>query len=95
MNDMKKPKKITIRGIVIPETWNDAGEINTLSIVTYTEKKYLVAENDEAQKLKNFLRKPVKAKGILTETDEKKNIEVETFEQDEFKPNSRTPNLFK
>ncbi|RPJ79924.1 MAG: hypothetical protein EHJ94_07480 [Deltaproteobacteria bacterium] len=92
---MKKPKKITIRGIVIPETWNDAGEINTLSIVTYTEKKYLVAENDEAQKLKKFLRKPVKAKGILTETDEKKNIEVETFEQDEFKPNSRTPNLFK
>ena len=95
MNDMKKPKNITIRGIVIPETWNDTGEINTLSIVTYTEKKYLVAENDESQKLKNFLRKPVKVKGILTETGEKKNIEVETFEPDEFKPTSRTPNLFK
>jgi hypothetical protein len=92
---MKQPKKITIRGIVIPETWNDAGEINTLSIVTYTEKKYLIAENNEAQKLKSFLRKQVIAKGMLTENGEKKSIVVETFEKDEFKPKVRTPQLFK
>ncbi len=80
---------------MIPETWNDAGEIDTLSIVTYTEKKYLIAENNEAQKLKNYLRKQVIAKGMLTENGEKKSIVVETFEQDEFKPKVRTPRLFK
>ncbi|MFH2067083.1 MAG: hypothetical protein ABIK15_17920 [Pseudomonadota bacterium] len=85
-SQMKKKKKITIRGIVIPETWNDAGEISTLSIVTYTEKKYLVVENKEAKKLKEFLRKQVIAEGMMTENGEQKNIVIERFERDKFKP---------
>lgn len=88
---MKKKKKITIHGIVIPETWNDAGEISTLSIVTYTEKKYLVVENNEAKKLKAFLRKQVIAEGIMTETGEQQNIIIERFERDKCKPDDSAP----
>lgn len=86
---MKKPSKTTVRGIVIPETWNDTGEVETLAIVTYTEKKYLVADNPTAKRLKKLLRYRVIAEGVVTESAEMNRIDVEHFQRDNTKPDLR------
>lgn len=88
---MKGSKKITIRGIVIPETWNDAGEVETLSIVTYTEQKYLVADNENARNLSRILRKRIVAEGVLTIDGKKHTIEIKRFHQDDSIPGGNDP----
>ena len=78
-------EKVTIHGIVLPETWLDNGEIDTLAIVTYSEEKYLVMKSKNAEKLKRHVRMRVVVDGLLPESEDKK-IEILKFHLDTKKP---------
>jgi len=72
----------TIRGIVIPVSWNEKGDVISVAIVTYNEGKYLVENNVKGQQLFSLLRKRVVIDGGLITRDKIKFIEIYNFRED-------------
>ena len=83
---MDKNKRVTIHGIVIPETWLDDGEIDGLAIITYSEGKYLVKKSKKAEKLKKHLKMRVVVEGVLIEVKDIEAIEIIKFHLDKTNP---------
>jgi hypothetical protein len=66
----------TIHGIVIPDGWDEKGEVISLAIATYLEEKYLVADNTGGRRLMSLLKKRVAVDGVIKEEDTIKIIDV-------------------
>lgn len=71
----------TIRGIVIPDAWNERGDVISVAVLTYDERKYRV-DADQKQPLLSLLRQRVVVKGTLIVRDNIDVIEVADFRQD-------------
>jgi hypothetical protein len=76
----------TIRGIVIPDGWDEKGNVISLAIATYLEEKYLVADNVGGRRLMSLLKKGVSVDGVIKEEDTIKTIYVKTVRIDEPSP---------
>jgi len=72
----------TIHGIVIPDGWDEKGNVISLAIATYFEEKYLVADNITGRKLMSLLKKRVAVDGVIKEEDTVKTIYVKTVRID-------------
>ena len=72
----------TIHGIVIPDGWDEKGNVISLAIATYLEEKYLVADNITGRKLMFLLKKRVAVDGVIKEEDTVKTIYVKTVRID-------------
>jgi len=72
----------TIHGIVIPDGWDEKGNVISLAIATYLEEKYLVADNITGRKLMSLLKKRVAVDGVIKEEDTVKTIYVKTVRID-------------
>lgn len=79
---MNSTEPITIRGIIVPEVWDDQGQVLKLAIVTYDEDRVLIAPNTQGLELMSWLRKTVKLEGILTPRGSFREIEVLRFAKD-------------
>ena len=73
---MEKTETITIRGILIPNAWNEKGDVVALVIATYNEEKYLVSDRPMVQKLLSLLRKRVVVNGIIHRQDPNRVIDI-------------------
>jgi hypothetical protein len=78
---MKKAvSKNTINGEVIPNKWNDSGNITGIAIRTHSGGLYLVAHNRMESELLNQLHNQVGIQGKITERlDGAKLIHVRSF----------------
>lgn len=56
---------IFIRGLVIPAEWDETGKVVAVSVAAFDDKKYLVAENQAAKDLLNFVEHEVAVIGTL------------------------------
>lgn len=56
-----------IKGLVIPEQWNNDGEIVGVTIQTRQEEIFYVAHNDIGQELLAFVQQEVEAAGKIDE----------------------------
>ena len=74
-----EPPKTTLRGIVIPATWNENGAVLSLAIATFSEEKIFVANTPAGQRLMSHLRTAVKVEGTLKTEGGKRMIEVDNF----------------
>lgn len=72
----------TLRGIIVPEGWDDQGKVLRLAIVTYDEGRVLITPDLQGMKLLSWLRKTVKLEGILTLQGPLREIEVHGFAVD-------------
>jgi hypothetical protein len=54
-----------VRGIVVPISWGDDGEVLTIAIDTHQEERYVVVENARGQQLKKLLRRRVYVEGRI------------------------------
>ncbi len=79
---MNPTETTMIRGIIVPEGWNDQGEVLKLAIVTYDEERVLITPNSQGLKLISWLRKTVKIEGVLTLRGALQEIEVLRFAKD-------------
>jgi hypothetical protein len=79
---MHMTQTITIRGIVIPISWNEKGDVVSVAIATYNEEKYLVENNVKGQQLFFLLRKRVVIDGVLTTRDKIQSIDINNFRED-------------
>ena len=63
----KRTVKPKIRGIIIPERWDDNGNAIRVAIHTDDEKAYLVEQGRKAKELVNLIHKRVVATGKIRE----------------------------
>jgi hypothetical protein len=56
---------MTVRGIVIPADWDDAGNILSIAISGRGEKQYVVELDSVGKELKRFLRQEVEVVGVV------------------------------
>lgn len=68
----KKAEKLIITGLVVPRRWNAAGKVLRVSIKTFNEDEYFVAENKMTKKLLKLLRQKVEIDGIVKKRGLKK-----------------------
>ncbi|MBF0552015.1 MAG: hypothetical protein HQK60_15960 [Deltaproteobacteria bacterium] len=78
-----------IKGLVIPESWNEAGEVVEVVISGFDEVNYLVEKGPHADELVALIHKEVNVKGILKELNGGvKMIKVDEYQVAE-RPKSR------
>lgn len=76
----EKGEKQTIRGLVVPFSWNDAGEVMDVVIDTRDEKRYHVDRSGAGKLLTKHVRSMIEARGTVR-LDEAGNmmISLESF----------------
>jgi hypothetical protein len=66
---MKKKDKIinTIKGIVVPSTWDNQGNVTGVTIQAYDEKAYIVEHVQLGEELLNHIHEKVAVDGKIRE----------------------------
>ena len=55
----------TVRGIVIPADWDDAGNVLAIAVSAPGEKQYIVEHNALEKELKRLIRQEVEVMGVV------------------------------
>ena len=55
----------TVRGIVIPADWDDAGNILAIAVSAPGEKQYIIEQNALEKELKRLIRQEVEVMGVV------------------------------
>ena len=77
---MKDTSK-TVRGIVIPADWDDAGNVLAIAVSAPGEKQYIVEQNSLEKDLKKLMRQEVEVIGVVGKESKGWNrITVEAYE---------------
>lgn len=63
---MNQAKATTIQGIVIPDAWDEMGNVLSVAIFTYQEERIRVIDDERGQVLKNHIRMRVSVDGVLS-----------------------------
>jgi hypothetical protein len=70
---------ITIHGILVPVSWNTAGEILCVAVSTFDEKEYRVAGDEAAVHLRDYLNREVSIQGRPFQNGVEQWITVQSF----------------
>jgi len=74
----------TVRGILIPEKWDDKNNVIGVSIQAFDENEYIVKSCLDDKDLFEFIKKKVKVAGkVFERSDGKFNIEINRFEAED------------
>ena len=68
----KPPEKVSIRGLAIPSEWDKNGQVLGVTIKTFDEDEYVVADIEAIKELLTFLKKEVVVKGAVKFSEDKK-----------------------
>ncbi len=72
----------TIRGIVIPVSWDEKGLVLTIAIATDSEDIYLIEDSPSGRVLNTFLRQKVTVAGSIKQIGKDRIITVSVFQPD-------------
>ena len=72
-------KQITIRGLILPSEWDDAGNAISISISAFNEDEYLVDRDSVSKKLLSYIREGVEASGFVREEEGIKRIKIKKY----------------
>ena len=67
MESMPNASNNPITGIVVPDCWDDHGQVIGVSIQAYDECEYAVGQNAWGKRLLNLTQKKVKAWGQISQ----------------------------
>lgn len=70
---------ISVKGIIVPASWDQKGNVVEVAIATQDEEEYLIADRNQVAKLKRLLRQEVEIDGIIKTRAGKKVIKVKKF----------------
>lgn len=77
MSDTSK----TVRGILIPAAWDDAGNVLEIVLSAPGEKQYIVEQNALEKELKRLIRQEVEVMGVVGQGQKGRNrIKVRAYE---------------
>lgn len=72
---------VTLKGIVIPVSWDNKGNTVAIAISTDTEEEYLICNDNRGKKLFNFIQDLVKVRGTIKEVAGIKLIKINKMEK--------------
>jgi len=73
--------KRTVTGIIIPQQWDDNGNVTGVSIQAFDENEYIVRAYKRGKELRDFINRKVKVNGkVFERLDGKELIQVNQFE---------------
>ena len=70
---------IEIRGVVIPDNWDDAGAVIGVALSAFDEVNYLIRNDDKGRDLAALLQEEVEVKGDVEEIGNRKVITVRDY----------------
>ena len=77
----KRTLKRTVTGIIIPQQWDDNGNVTGVSIQAFDESEYIVRAYKRGKELRDFINQKVKVNGkVFERLDGKELIQVNQFE---------------
>ena len=76
---MNKAIATTVQGIVIPDVWNEMGNILSVAIFTFQEERIRVIDDERGQALKNHIRMRVSVEGVLSSQGQAPVIRVRHY----------------
>ena len=76
---LQADETITIHGILVPVSWNAAGEIVCLAVSTFDEKEFRIAGDDAADRLRDYLNREVAIQGRPFRSGVEQWITVQSF----------------
>jgi len=76
---MNKAKMTTIRGIVIPDVWDEVGNVLSVAIFTYQEEKIRVIDDTRGKELKSHIRKRVSVDGVMSPQGPAEALRIRSF----------------
>ena len=76
----KGPSKVTkIRGVVIPTSWDDQGNVTGVAISSHDENEYQVDPKGKGPELLLHIRKEVEATGVVRDEEGKKVVRIRKY----------------
>ena len=72
---------VTLKGIVIPVSWDNKGNVVAIAISTDREEEYLICNDNKGKKLFNFIQDLVKVRGKIKEVAGIKLIKINRMEK--------------
>lgn len=80
---MGAPPLIDLKGIVIAAGWGPDGEVSSVDIAGYDEKRYRVADNPAGRQMFQLIKKAVAIQGRLAIENQQNVIYIEYFRHDD------------
>ena len=77
---------ITINGILVPVSWNTAGQVVCVAVSTFDEKEYRIAEHDASDRWQDYLNQEISVQGRPYQRGIEQWITVQTFHFNESVP---------
>jgi hypothetical protein len=76
----KGPSKVTkIRGVIVPTSWDEQGNVTGIAISSHDENDYLVDQKGKGSELLLHIRKEVEAAGVVREDQGKKIVRIRKY----------------
>jgi hypothetical protein len=76
----KGPSKVTkIRGVIVPTSWDEQGNVTGIAISSHDENDYLVDQKGKGPELLLHIRKEVEAAGVVREDEGKKIVRIRKY----------------
>ena len=74
-----KKDRVHLKGLVVPSTWDESGNVTGISLSTFDEKIYSIDNNGKGRELLGFIRKGVKIEGTVIYEERGKKLNVKDF----------------
>ena len=74
-----KKDRVHLKGLVVPSTWDESGNVTGISLSTFDEEIYSIDNNDKGRELLGFIRKGVKIEGTVIFEEQGKKLNVKDF----------------
>jgi len=76
----KVPSKVTkIRGVIIPTSWDEHGNVTGIAISSHDENEYWVDHKGKGPELLPFIRKEVEAVGVVREEEGRMIVRIRKY----------------
>ena len=83
---MLKNPRTTIHGIVIPDAWDDSGNVVAVAVFTFQEQKIRIVDDRLGRTLKRHMRQRVTVDGEMFLRDQAPFLRVHRYRVDKAPP---------
>lgn len=87
---MRNTDPIIVRGIVVPDRWDETGTVLSVAIATYREEIYRIIDDHIGTTLKAWLRMPICATGERCGPDHSPALCIHAFWPDDNAPGTKS-----
>lgn len=74
-----RQKRTAVRGVIVPTSWDEKGNVTGIAISAQDEIEYLVEMIERGKDLMGFVNREVEVNGEVADIADKKSIAIEDY----------------